>query len=428
MNLLERMICLHKIRRATRKERYREALDLLSHPSLTDHPAAAEPGRRVFDRLMTRARLRLEDGDLAQAREALTLARQAGHIDEPGAGLMARLTTAERDQSLKSHTHDEARSELREEAEEGTELAPAHSAIACDALEGKAATEARERALSRIRQALEAGDDKHVGDCLDAAISSADPALWHAALRCVADRFATRCRVPEDPPQRRTEAAPTPVAPAREESDLSRFMLRVEEGPEALVLTEETIHLGNARNPDNHIAVMANISSNHASIRREISFHGGISYVLRAKDGRNCDINGERASEAVLNHGDEIRCGDDVALRFTRPDPGSATALIEITRGYHVDEIRNVLLMKGPGRDGRIRISGDSGAHLRPRRIDRTVWLYLEQIPGRRHLSLVVEADDEVEVDGSTHARRATVSTGSYVCCGLCRFQIGRVT
>jgi len=207
---------------------------------------------------------------------------------------------------------------------------------------------------------------------------------------------------------------------------LDRFMLRVEEGPEALVLTEETVRIGNARNPMNHIAIMANISSSHASLHRELSFHGGVTYVLRAENGKECLVNGERVREAVLSDGDEVQLGADVRFRFCLPDSGSACALIEIVRGYHVDDIRKILLMKRPGRDGRIRIGNTNRAHLKTRHADRIVELYIEDDSDPSAPSLAVAVDGEVEVNGERHNHLARLDMGSFVCCGPCRFQIGR--
>jgi hypothetical protein len=205
-----------------------------------------------------------------------------------------------------------------------------------------------------------------------------------------------------------------------------RFMLRVEEGPEALVLTEETIRIGNARNPLNHIAIMANISSSHASLHRELSFHGGVTYLLRAENGKECLVNGERVREAVLKDGDDLRLGADVRLRFLLPDSGSACAVIEIVRGYHVDDIRKILLMKRPGRDGRIRIGNTDRVHLRTRHADRIVELFFEDETDPSAAALAVEVDGELEANGMQHNHHARLEIGSFVCCGPCRFQIGR--
>ena len=218
------------------------------------------------------------------------------------------------------------------------------------------------------------------------------------------------------PPDRADHDSPLPA----------RFMIHVEEGPEALVLTDEVIRIGNARNTTNHIALMANVSSCHATLHREISFHGGVTYRLRVEDGKECRVHSFPVRDRSLQDADEIEIGREVVLRFRLPDPGSSTALIQITRGYHVDDIKNIILLKGPGRDGRIRIAPAHSSHLVCPGSDRNVDLCLGDSPGSASPSLQVEAPGSLEVDGIQHQDRAPISLGSYVRCGTCRLQIGR--
>ncbi len=217
-----------------------------------------------------------------------------------------------------------------------------------------------------------------------------------------------------------------PGLPPSPSGSLERFVLRIEEGPEALVWTADTLHIGNARNPSNHIALMANISSRHAILRREMSFHGGMTYSLQAESGKVCHVNGKRIRETRLNHRDEIQLGQDVLLRFLLPDPGSASALLEILKGYHMDDIRKILLLKGPGRDGRLRIGNASRVHIQAPKADQVVDLYLDNPPDGSQAVLMAESEGEIEVDGIRHPRTTQLAMGAYLCCGSCRFQIGR--
>ena len=219
---------------------------------------------------------------------------------------------------------------------------------------------------------------------------------------------------------------PPPGLPQSSTGPLERFVLRIEEGPEALVWTTDTLHIGNARNSSNQIALMANISSRHAILRREMSFHGGMLYSIQAESGKDCHVNGNRIREMRLSHGDEIQLGQDVLLRFMLPDPGSASALLEILKGYHVDDIRKILLLKGPGRDGRIRIGNTPRAHLQAPKADQVVDLYLECPPDGSPAALMAESESGIEVDGIRHDHTTQLTMGAYLCCGSCRFQIGR--
>ena len=123
-----------------------------------------------------------------------------------------------------------------------------------------------------------------------------------------------------------------------------------------------------------------------------MSFHGGMTYSIQSESGKVCHVNGKRVRESRLNHGDEIQLGQDVLLKFLLPDPGSATALLEILKGYHLDDIRKILLLKGPGRDGRLRIGNASRVHIQTPKGDQIVDLYLEEPPDGSPPVLMAEA------------------------------------
>ena len=221
-------------------------------------------------------------------------------------------------------------------------------------------------------------------------------------------------------------ALPIPAILSLPEDSFNRFVLRIEEGPEALVLTEDTIHIGNARNPDNQIALMANISSSHATLIREFSFQSGVTYSLRAERGKDCRINGKRIREGVLIPGDEIQLGRDVHFRFLLPDPGSATAVLDILKGFHMEDVRKILLMKRPGKDGRIRIGYSEKVHVLPPQADRIVELFFDDLGGSSSSTLMAKAEGGLEVDGLRFDKISRISMGAYVCSGPCHFQIGR--
>ncbi|MBN2492361.1 MAG: hypothetical protein JXQ29_16050 [Planctomycetes bacterium] len=272
--------------------------------------------------------------------------------------------------------------------------------------------------LERARRALDAGDLAAARDALGTARSAERHADETDRLTNRLAAAARECGAP----------APADVGtPFRADRSLpDRFMLRVEEGPEALVLAAETVRIGNALDPANDIAIMANLSSCHARIRRELRFHGGVTYLLQLEGDRNGRLNGRRVREAVLTGGDEIDLGAGVRLRFAQPDPASATALLEILAGHPVDDIRTVLLLKAPGKDGRIRIGNAERTHLRVRGADRILAIHVAPAGANPAPCLWLEADGEIEVDGVRHRSSAPLHLGAYVRCGSCGFQIGR--
>ncbi len=267
--------------------------------------------------------------------------------------------------------------------------------------------------IERAARRFDVDDPEAAEALLDRAADLADASF--DATRRVASlrrRHASTTKRPAVHPP-----APPPV------SETAPLVVRVEEGPEALLLTDDTISIGNARDPGNHIAIMANISSRHATIHRETSFHGGVSYRLRSTDGKACTVNGAPVREHELAHDDEIALGDGVVMRFRLPDPGSASAVLTVTRGYLVDDLRTVILMKGPGLDGRVRIGSAERVHLYTPRAAGLAELVLDAPGGVPRLT--VRSDTGVEVDGTFHRGDAEVGRGRFVQCGECRFHIG---
>lgn len=264
--------------------------------------------------------------------------------------------------------------------------------------------------IERASRRFDVGDAEGAEALLERAADLADASF--DATR----RIATLRRRHASPT--RPAASPPPSPPAS-----GPLVLRIEEGPEALLLTDDTVSIGNARDPGNQIAIMANISSRHATIHRETSFHGGVVYRLRPTDGKACTVNGEAIREHELAHDDEIALGDGVVMRFSLPDPGSASAMLTITRGYLVDDLRTVILMKGPGLDGRVRIGSAERVHLPTPRAAGLAELVLDAPGGTTRLT--VRSDSGVEVDGTFHRDAAEVGRGRFVQSGECRFHIG---
>ncbi|MFN6195327.1 MAG: hypothetical protein ACK5BN_16070 [Planctomycetota bacterium] len=61
------------------------------------------------------------------------------------------------------------------------------------------------------------------------------------------------------------------------------FLLRVDEGGEFLVVRGESIAFGNLRHARAEVPILANLAGRHASVRRSMSFHGGMQDVVVAE-------------------------------------------------------------------------------------------------------------------------------------------------
>ncbi|MBX3462503.1 MAG: hypothetical protein KF830_04990 [Planctomycetes bacterium] len=142
------------------------------------------------------------------------------------------------------------------------------------------------------------------------------------------------------------------------------FLLRVDEGGEHLVLRGETITIGNVRQRRADLPVLANLAGRHASVRRSMSFHGGMQDTLVAEEGP-AQVAGQPVGSRVLAAGDRVRLGPAFAFVYQRPSDRSLSALLVLQSGFQVAGTDRVLLMKDRGRDGRLLLGSGRDVHVR---------------------------------------------------------------
>lgn len=153
------------------------------------------------------------------------------------------------------------------------------------------------------------------------------------------------------------------------------FLLRVDEGGECLVVRGESITIGNVRQANVDLPLLANIAGRHASVRRSMSFHGGMQDTIVAEEG-TVAVGGAAVQQRALAAGDVVRLGQTLALRYEMPSARSLTARLVLQGGFQVAGTDRVLLMKDRGKDGRILLGPGRDAHVRVARADREVELY----------------------------------------------------
>lgn len=142
------------------------------------------------------------------------------------------------------------------------------------------------------------------------------------------------------------------------------FVLRVDEGGEFLVWRGEGASFGGLRQARADVPVLANLAGRHASVRRSMSFHGGLQDVVVAEEGE-VRVGGEKVERRALAHGDRVQLGPAFAFVYDRPSARSLTARLRLQHGFAIDGCAAVLLLKDRGRDGRILIGPGPEAHVR---------------------------------------------------------------
>jgi hypothetical protein len=110
--------------------------------------------------------------------------------------------------------------------------------------------------------------------------------------------------------------------------------------------------------------VLANLAGRHASIRRSMSFHGGMQDTVVAEEGE-VRVRGQRVERHALAPGDRVQLGTSFAFVYQRASARSLTAALVLQGGFQVAGTDRVLLLKDRGRDGRILLGPGADAHVR---------------------------------------------------------------
>ncbi len=153
------------------------------------------------------------------------------------------------------------------------------------------------------------------------------------------------------------------------------FILRVDEAGEYLVLRSSTLSIGNLRKRCSDLQILANIAGRHARIRRSMSFHGGMQDQILREEG-DVFINGEKVEQANLQSGDMVRLGSRLEFLYQMPSRRSLTAMLTLQHGFQIEGMEKILLLKDPGKDGRILIGRSADCHVRTACDEREVEVY----------------------------------------------------
>ncbi|MBL8722488.1 MAG: hypothetical protein JNK49_00495 [Planctomycetes bacterium] len=220
------------------------------------------------------------------------------------------------------------------------------------------AAEAKARDLEPVRalrQQLDAADREAAA--LQRAAVLAKAADFRSAQGALAD-------LPPTSPLLRTRIYDMKKDLARAQGLEGAFLLRVDEGGEHLVLRGETVTIGNVHKRTADLPVLANLAGRHASLRRSMSFHGGMQDRIVAEEGE-LRVAGQAVSEHRLAPGDRVQLGPALGLTYEQPCRRSLTAALRLSGGFQVGGTDRLLLLKDRGRDGRIVLGPGADVHVR---------------------------------------------------------------
>lgn len=215
--------------------------------------------------------------------------------------------------------------------------------------------------------------------------------------------------LPPTPPMLRTRIFDMKQSLAKAQGLDGAFVLRVDEGGEYVVLRGETVSIGNVRDGRADLAILANIAGRHASIRRSMSFHGGMQDTVVA-DGGEVRIGNQRVDQQVLRSGDRIQLGPSLKMDYRLPSNRSLTAALTLLGSFQVAGTDRVLLFKDRGRDGRILMSAGKDGHVQVTAASGEVELFALKTGQMR-----VRCDAGGSIDGRPFKGEHPVDAGAMV-------------
>ena len=125
------------------------------------------------------------------------------------------------------------------------------------------------------------------------------------------------------------------------------------------------------------------------------SFHAGPSWRITCAGRGAVEVQGESVGEAgrIVSDGEVVRLAGNLAFRFQRPDPASASAILELLKGVEAEGAQRVILL-APGESGRVRIGPKASCHIPIAGVEHEIELCLA--PEIDPTELVVRCDGGV--------------------------------
>ncbi len=315
------------------------------------------------DRLLARDRLEARLCALAdRLGQAAALALAAGRLAEVQrcADLFCQLEVVRPEFGVRA-------SSLRQAGDARRQAVNDLVARALAALAERDLAEAERLAEQAQQQWLESPEVRSLLDNLGRVRRQSDVLDRVAVLTQERDFLGAQQKLAEMPPTQqllRTRIYDMKQDLARAQGLEGAFLLRVDEGGEQLVVRGETISIGNVRQPSTDLPVLANVAGRHASIRRSMSFHGGMQDTIVAEEGE-VRVGGSKVTSRPLVPGDRVQLGSAFGFVYQRPSARSLSVGLLLQGGFQIAGTDRILLMKDRGRDGRILLGPGKDVHVR---------------------------------------------------------------
>tara|TARA_R110002072_G_scaffold46591_1_gene128819 strand:- start:67406 stop:70096 length:2691 start_codon:yes stop_codon:yes gene_type:complete len=220
--------------------------------------------------------------------------------------------------------------------------------------------------------------------------------------------------MPNVPPMLRTRVYDMKQDLARAQGLEGSFLLRVDEGGEQLVMRGESVSIGNVRQSSADLPVLANIAGRHATIRRSMSFHGGMEDSILAEEGE-VRVGGKKVKKHVLKTGDKVHLGPALGMLYQKPTSRSLTSRMLLQSGFQVAGTDRILLMKDRGRDGRILIGPGRDVHVTVAKATGEVELFASNSGQMR-----IFCEQGGSIDGTVFKGEHPVAAGQVIeACGI---------
>ncbi len=445
-------LTLRQAEEAVRAERFDEALELAGRPEVAEHRQAGELRNKIALRLVDRARDFVRHGhssaawhDLRKAELAgapgAKVAQVRGELTERGAAeVLAALDACDPQQAII------LADDLRARGADSPQLRRFSEAAACcvKALKAKRIGEFPRtiECLETAQKLLDgranfelklksAQSDRQRGNELRTQLQAALVAQNWADVFRSADMFlelAPDCReirqvrdeamrrlgvhvaaaTNQVPPQHPEEISPARKLVEGKNGSRTRFILWVDGVGGFLVCQGNVVTLGQA-NPGCtvDVPILGDLSRQHATIVRD-----GEGYLVRSE--REISVNDRVTRQTTLKHGDLIRLGRSVVLRFSLPCPVSETARLELASRHRLHlSLGGIVLM------AETCVLGPSGqTHVQVPAATEQVVLY------RQNEGLCCRGKGVVEVDGHPHEGLGQLRWSSRVVAGDISFSL----
>jgi hypothetical protein len=149
-------------------------------------------------------------------------------------------------------------------------------------------------------------------------------------------------------------------------TDSTSFVLSVDELGSYLVVDACELVIGHIGGAGVDLPFLADVGARHAVLSRQLSFRDGLIWRIAPLGEEQVSVGGDVVAEGghSLVHNDRVTLGVNLSFRYSQPDPGSTTAVLELLQAAECFGNRAIVL-QNEGESGKLRLGRSSLCHLR---------------------------------------------------------------